>query len=493
MLKINRYTKEQEEIILNNAYKKTNKLSYQELADMLGRTVEGIRKKELDLKRKYLHNNRIDENKWTEEEENTIREELIKGDYSISSIHKKIKGKDIRLIEAKALELSVAINKDNKAFSYWTKEEEEYLRKWYGIERPIIIGINIGRSLESIHQKAKKMKLGGKKIYYSARECSALLGMSDTRFINYIYKGYIKSRRATTEQLIHQIKMDDLHGFMQNHQDKWDSRNLSYEPFLIEKPDWYIEKCKRDRENPIGYLDYSRKWAKEELDILFDRRLKGVSFADIAKELNRTIGSVANRYRAQKYIDEKRKTRQEENNIKDTVNRLKEEMSNERAYIVRKAYKITKRKLSDDDLEMISNLRMVGLKKEEINNILGVGDRYVCRILRANKDNELVINIKQEPLTEVEKQEIFDKANEGYSIYELCMEYNKDYPYIIKSYEEIMKNRIDDKDNKWTEKDIEAMLKYKEQGLTYRQIAYKLSKTESSVKNKYCVYTKRNK
>ena len=238
MAKIIRYTKEQEELILKNALKKTNKLSYQELATICNRTVEGIRKKELDLKRKYWHNKRTD--KWTKEEEDIIRDAMLNGDFSVTNIlkDKKIK-KDIRAIEAKALDISIEIQNKGKVFTRggraWTKEEEDYLIKWYGIERPIMIGIHLGRNTESLHLKAKRLKLGGKKIFYSARECASILGMTDSAFLYYIHRKLIKSRRAVTEQLIHQIKIEDLYEFMEKYQDKWDSRNMAYEPFLIDR------------------------------------------------------------------------------------------------------------------------------------------------------------------------------------------------------------------------------------------------------------------
>lgn len=501
---IRKYTKEEEELILNNSRKKSNKISYEDLAKQLNRTVEGIRKKEKDLKNKYLHNKRLN-NKWTEEEENIIREYISQEGYTFTGLINLIK-KDIRTIEAKTLEISIELKKNKKAFAYWTKEDEEYLKKWYGIERPIIMGIYLGRSLESIHQKAKKMKLGGKKIHYTARECASILGLEDSTFLNYLYKGYVKSRKAVTEQLIHQIQIEDLYDFMKNHQDKWDSRNLSYEPFLIEKPDWYIEKCKRDQNSPIGYLNKFNKWSDEEVNTLYSMVEAGASFRDIADKLNRTVSSVENRWRKRKEIEarkERLKKKEESNALlekqKETLNRLIEEADNEKSYIERKVYKITTKSLSEDDIELLSNLRMVGFSNSEIGEMVGKCTESIRQAFIRNRDEEYVINIKGMALIEEEKKCLFNKANEGYSMYELCLEFKKSYDDIIRYYKEVLKEKeketyIDGLKHKvWTNEDDNNLLKLRAQGLTDKVIAYKLGKTVSSVRNRYYVLSKNKK
>ena len=80
MSKIKRYTKEEEEIILKNSTKKASKKSYEELALMMNRTAEGIRKKELDLKRKAQSNKRKNEN-WTDKQLKTLEDILNKDNF----------------------------------------------------------------------------------------------------------------------------------------------------------------------------------------------------------------------------------------------------------------------------------------------------------------------------------------------------------------------------------------------------------------------------
>ena len=503
MPKVKRYTKEQEELILKNAYKKGVKLTYQEMADMFGRTVEGIRKKELDLKRKHLHGKRANNDTWTEKEEEIIKEHLQKEDFNVTTLVRILK-RDVRVVEAKTLDLSIEL-KNGKEFlkggRTWTKEEEEYLKKNYGIERPVLIGIYLGRSLESLHQKAKRMKLGNKKIFYTARECAAILGMSDSRFLHYVHNKTIKSRKAVTEQLIHQIKIEDLYEFMEKHQDKWDSRNMAYEPFLIEKPQWYIDKCIRDNSNPVGYLNPQKKWTEEEVNTLYSMRENGASYKEIAKALDRKVSSVENRWRKRHEIDIKRKTSQEKNELKkqrETLNRLIEEMENEKAYLKRKAYKIKPRSITEDDIEFMSNLRMVGYSSKEMAGLLECHDRYVGSVLQRHENEEYVVYISSRAGFN-KQEELFKMANEGYSMYELCLEFNKSYPELISYYKAVLKekekvNYIDgSKVKTWTKEDEEKLMKWREKGLTLKEISVKLGKSVSSVKSRISVINNRNK
>lgn len=497
------YTEEQEQIILSNAYKKNNKLTYQELADMFDKSVEGIRKKELDLKRKHMHNKRADNSIWSKEEVDYLYEVLKDEDYSLLDIHKVIT-KDIKLIEAKSLEVRIDIKMAGRKHRLWTVEEEEYLKKWHGIKRPITIAIKLGRTLEGIHLKAKKLKLGGKKTYYSARECAQIIGMTDSRFLNHLYKGRIKSRKAVTEQLIHQIKLDDLLEFMEKYQDLWDSRNMAYEPFLIEKPQWYIEKCKRDRENPVGYLDY-KKWTDEKTEKLYAMRIAGKSFEEIGEVLNIKPSTCQSKWNKRSRdlnrkleMEEKRELKAIKEKEEETLDRLKQEMENERAYIQRKVYKINARQgLSEDDIEMFSTLRMLGYDNYEIGSMTGCNNRTIGNVLNRDKDEEYVVDIypNNKKTTEEECEDLFKKANEGYSMYDLALEFHRSYNRIISIYDMVLKNKYDNsidgnKCKKWTKEDEEKLLKYREQGLSYTQIAYKLNKTIKSVKSKTYILSK---
>ena len=465
MPKITRYTKDEEELILYNALKKANKMSYEELAKKLNRTVEGIRKKELDLKRKHLSNKRLNR-KWTDKEIETITEILNRDSFTIEDL-KVIKGRDINIIKEKALEIRTNNIRNNQYNKPWTEEDYDYLKRWWGLEDVTTIGIMLGRSREALRNKAKKLGICSKKIYYTARECSIMLGMSDSRFLGYLQKGYVKSRKAKTEQLIHQIKPQELLDFMEKHQDKWDSRKMTSEPFFIEKPDWYIEKCKRDKENPIDYLDTQKKWTDDEYKYLLEAKKQGMSFEEIAKELDRTVSSVKSKYEKRNTVERRRKEREakkeaeriKENDYKN-LNRLNEEYENENSYILKKVYKIDARKITEDDMELCSNLRMIGYDCKEIAKMVGIGHRFLVNKFAELKDEEYIVYIYKKDFTEDDKQKLLNAIREDYSLYELCIMFNKTYTKIINTYEQILEDLYEEKkDYYWDiETDIKLML-----------------------------------
>lgn len=496
MAKIKKYTKEECELIYSNSIKKKNKLTHQELAEKLGRTVEGIRKKELELKRKSLSKRRC--SGWSEEDIKKLQAVLDKDNFNITDLDKAIKGKDTHVIKEKALELLTTGSKNNGYNRPWTEEETDYLKRWWGLEDDVTIGIYLKRSREGLRVRAKKLGICNKKIYYTARECAGMLGITDSRFVSYIQKGYIKSRKAKTEQFIHQIKHEELLEFMENHQDKWDSRDIKISPFLIEQPDWFIEKCKRDSENDIDYLNAHKKWTDEEYNYLLEARAQNISFEDIAKKLNRSATSVAHKYKNRYEFERKRKEREAKKEFErikkldyDTLDRLNQEFRNEKSYILRKVYKINKSNITEDDVELLSNLKMLSLTPYEIKELTGLHSRDCKHILENYKDEEYVVNIDTNRLNEDKELKLFEESKNN-SLYELCLMFNKDYSSIINTYNKVLKNKYNTNEViTWTLEDDIKYILFKLQGMKNRLIGQKLGKTEVAIRSRMALIRNR--
>ena len=489
MPKIKKYTKEECELIYSNSIKKKNKLTHQELAEKLGRTVEGVRKKELELKRKSLSKRRC--SGWSEEDIKKLQAVLDKDNFNITDLDKAIKGKDTHVIKEKALELLTTGSKNNGYNRPWTEEETDYLKRWWGLEDDVTIGIYLKRSREGLRVRAKKLGICNKKIYYTARECAGMLGITDSRFVSYIQKGYIKSRKAKTEQFIHQIKHEELLEFMEKYQDKWDSRKMKGSLFAIEQPEWFIEKCKRDNENNIDYLKPQKKWTDEEYNYLLEARAQGVSYKDIAKKLNRTINSVENKYIKRHEFERKRKEREAKKEFErikkldyDTLDRLNQEFRNEKSYILRKVYKINKSNITEDDVELLSNLKMLSLTPYEIKELTGLHSRDCKHILENYKDEEYVVNIDTNRLNEDKELKLFEESKNN-SLYELCLMFNKDYSSIINTYNKVLKNKYNTNEViTWTLEDDIKYILFKLQGMKNRLIGQKLGKTEVAIRSR---------
>ena len=490
MAKIKKYTKEECELIYSNSIKKKNKLTHQELAEKLGRTVEGIRKKELELKRKSLSKRRC--SGWSEEDIKKLQAVLDKDNFNITDLDKAIKGKDTHVIKEKALELLTTGSKNNGYNRPWTEEETDYLKRWWGLEDDVTIGIYLKRSREGLRVRAKKLGICNKKIYYTARECAGMLGITDSRFVSYIQKGYIKSRKAKTEQFIHQIKHEELLEFMEKYQDKWDSRNLKVSPFIIEQPDWFIEKCKRDNKNDIDYLSPQKKWTNEEYNYLLEARAQCIPYKDIAKKLNRTVNSVEYKYRKRHELEiriKEREAKKEFERIKKNdyknLDRLNKELENEKSYILKKVYKMNARKLTEEDLELCSNLRMIGYHCKEISEMVDIGDRFLQNKLSEFKDEEYIVHVEKKDFDDNEKEQLLNYIRDDYSLYELCLMFNKDYLSIIDTYNKVLKDKYNANEvTTWTLEDDIKYILLKLQGIKNRLVGQKLGKTEKAIKSR---------
>lgn len=488
MSKIKKYTKEECELIYSNSIKKKNKLTYEELAEKLGRTVEGIRKKELELKRKALSEKRC--SGWSDSDIKKLQAVLEKDDFNINDLKKAVKGKDIIIIKEKALELLTTNGKNNQYNRPWTDEETDYLKRWWGIEDVTTIGIHLRRSKEGLRVRAKKLGICSKKVYYTARECSQMLGISDNTFLTYINKKYVNSRKAKTEQLIHQIKHDELIDFMKNHQDKWDSRKMKDSPFIIDKPDWFIEKVKIDKLNLENYLDTQKKWTDEDYKYLLEAKEKGVTFEEIAKKLNRKVSAVKSKYEKRNAVEKQRKEREErlkQEAIKkldyDTLDRLIKEFENEKSYILKKVYKINARKITEDDIELCSNLRMIGYDCKEISEMVEIGHRFLQKKLFELKDEEYVVDIDKDKMSVDNELKLFEDAKKD-SLYELCLTYKKNYNTLITTYEKVLREKYSENLITCTLDDDIKYLLLKLQGMKNRQIGQKLGKSEKSIRSR---------
>ena len=192
-----------------------------------------------------------------------------------------------------------------------------------------------------------------------------------------------------------------------------------------------------------------------------------MSFEEIAKELDRTVSSVKSKYEKRNTVERRRKEREakkeaeriKENDYKN-LNRLNEEYENENSYILKKVYKIDARKITEDDMELCSNLRMIGYDCKEIAKMVGIGHRFLVNKFAELKDEEYIVYIYKKDFTEDDKQKLLNAIREDYSLYELCIMFNKTYTKIINTYEQILEDLYEEKkDYYWDiETDIKLML-----------------------------------
>lgn len=121
----------------------------------------------------------------------------------------------------------------------------------------------------------------------------------------------------------------------------------------------------------------------------------------------------------------------------ETLNRLKKESENEKNYILKRAYKIDKKNLNEFDVELLSNLKKIGLSNPEINKLTSLKPLETYRILKEHADKDYVVCISSNKLNQEEGLKLFEEAKEK-SIFELCLMFKRDYRSLINTYEKVL-------------------------------------------------------
>lgn len=227
---------------------------------------------------------------WTKEDIETLI--ILAEDMHYEDIA-DIMGRTTNAIYLKARRLGITLIQDRRE---WTKEEEDYLKEFWGLKSIEFIAKKLKRTINSLKVKAVRMKLGPMIMnnfdVISITGISELLGVTRDRITNRWYKlGLkIKNKRLTNKKVYYVVKWENLMAFLEENQNEWDSRKLEYYMLGIE-PEWLKEKRKRDlKENPLWY----RRWTEEdilEVELLFK---KNKNYQEIAEVVERSEWAVAN-------------------------------------------------------------------------------------------------------------------------------------------------------------------------------------------------------
>lgn len=177
----------------------------------------------------------------------------------------------------------------------WTEEEINYLQEAWGTVSIRTIAKNIKRTETAVTLKAKRLGLGSPYTneYLSANQVSKLMGIDRHAVIdNWIRKRGLKARkRAMKEFEMWLIDLEDLTEWLENNQDKWDSRKLDIYG-LGEEPGWLQEKRKLDMKIPARRF---QKWTRQEDMRAMGYFKSGMSYKKIGEKLGRSSDAVERR------------------------------------------------------------------------------------------------------------------------------------------------------------------------------------------------------
>ena len=143
------------------------------------------------------------------------------------------------------------------------------------------------------------------------------------------------------------------------------------------------------------------------------------------------------------------------------------------------------RKLTEEDLELCSNLRMIGYHCKEISEMVDIGDRFLQNKLSEFKDEEYIVHVEKKDFDDNEKEQLLNYIRDDYSLYELCLMFNKDYLSIIDTYNKVLKDKYNENEfTTWTLEDDIKYILLKLQGIKNRLVGQKLGKTEKAIKSR---------
>lgn len=179
----------------------------------------------------------------------------------------------------------------------WTPEEFDLLQELWGHRTMPQIAKALNRTPEAVKIKISRLQLGtyeSNSEFMNARQVSYMLGIDVHTVTDYwIPKLGLKctKRAPTGSRKFTYIKVTDLMRWLQDHQDKWDSRKLELYA-LGSEPEWLTAKRSGEFGKPILGC---HKWTQREDDRLRMLFRKGLTDKQIAAELGRSEAGVGHR------------------------------------------------------------------------------------------------------------------------------------------------------------------------------------------------------
>ena len=184
-----------------------------------------------------------------------------------------------------------------ESWTLWTNEQLEKLEKLWGKKDIDFICAAIpDKTKSAIISKANRMHMGGMyKIddYMSASEIARFMQIDTKVVIKWVEKYKLPGCKRTlgTSNGYYMIKFSNLVKWLENNQDRWDSRLVEINS-LGQEPTWLKEKRKKDRE---GLKHKYSKYTKEEDEIIVSLYRAGFTLTEISLRVKRGVRSVRGR------------------------------------------------------------------------------------------------------------------------------------------------------------------------------------------------------
>ena len=129
---------------------------------------------------------------------------------------------------------------------YWTKEEEDYLLKWYGKMSAKAISKKLGKEYRAVIDKLQKIRAGNfieNSVDLNLVEVCRVVGRDKETIKTTWVKYGLKIKKIGKYSM---IREQDLLEFMKNNPDRWNATEC--ESWYFERYHWFKEKKKNEWE-----------------------------------------------------------------------------------------------------------------------------------------------------------------------------------------------------------------------------------------------------
>jgi len=178
----------------------------------------------------------------------------------------------------------------------WSEKEIEYLDENWGKSTLASLSTHLKRTKKAVVLKSKRLKLGASTRadeYLTANQVAVLLNINNHTVLRWIKYHHLKADKKVLlyKRRFFLIKHSDLLKWLENNQDKFDSRRIDYLNLGYE-PEWLQRKKERDKKLPINRF---KIWTKFETQRIMDLA-RNKTYKEIAKIMGRSHDSIERKF-----------------------------------------------------------------------------------------------------------------------------------------------------------------------------------------------------
>jgi excisionase family DNA binding protein len=178
----------------------------------------------------------------------------------------------------------------------WSEKEIEYLDENWGKSTLASLSTHLKRTKKAVVLKSKRLKLGASTRadeYLTANQVAVLLNINNHTVLRWIKYHHLKADKKVLlyKRRFFLIKHSDLLKWLENNQDKFDSRRIDYLNLGYE-PEWLQRKKERDKKLPINRF---KIWTKFEVQRI-KKLSRNMTYKEIAKIMGRSHDSIERKF-----------------------------------------------------------------------------------------------------------------------------------------------------------------------------------------------------